>query len=202
MHFWERERLTVGRGGIVTTEIQLTKGYVAIVDDLDADLTEFNWSYMDGYAIRWGKRQGKTCGIFMHRVILERMLGRPLAPKERGDHIHHNTLDNRRSELRPATNRQNVINGRKREGISGYRGVAPSGYRGKYGWKSSITVDGKAIKIGIFDTPLEAHRQYCIAALTHHKEFAHFGNNSPFTGFTLADFEKPIIQLALPLDAA
>ena len=61
------------------------------------------------------------------------------------DHINHDSLDNRRCNLRPCTRRQNSMNQKLRpDNTSGVKGV----YKTKWGWQASITVNGKLKYIG------------------------------------------------------
>lgn len=139
-------------------QIELTQGQVALVDDIDADLAEFNWhsfyNYkVDGYyAIRnVTNSSGRRTTELMHRVILSRMLGRPLSKLELVDHIKHITLDNRRSEIRIATPSQNSQNRRKQSNnTSGYTGVWLNKNTGR--WAAEIWVGRVKKFIGYFDT--------------------------------------------------
>lgn len=167
----------------MTIEIQLSRGYIAIIDDEDADLTMFKWSANeaknDVYAFRQSWTNGKPTNVYMHRVILSRMLGRPLQRREFCDHICNDGLDNRRSNLRLATNTQNQWNRAKvQSSKSGLKGAAWCERKQRY--KSSIEVNNKRYHLGSFTSPIEAHYAYCKAALKYHGEFANFGSNSPF----------------------
>lgn len=154
-------------------EIQLTQGQVAIVDDCDADLVMLKWhsrydSKMGGY---YAQRKSNLRIILMHRVILSRMLGRELLSTEHVDHIHHNTLDNRRSEIRLATIGQNSMNRSMRsDNASGYKGVHWNSQAKK--WKVQIEIDGDNIYLGRFDDPILAALAYDTKARELFGEFA------------------------------
>ncbi len=102
------------------TEIALSKGYSAIIDEQDvARLSSHTW---------WAneKRPGKVYAfttirrktVEMHRFILE------AASDIQVDHKNRNTLDNRRENLRLADRFEQAANrGSERSPISGYRGV-------------------------------------------------------------------------------
>lgn len=189
----------------MTVEIKLTRGYVAIVDKEDADLGNFRWSALirgnQVHAQRYVAINGKPTCFYMHRVILERIVGRPLETKEYCDHINVNGLDNQRANLRIASPAENTRNmGLRSDNASGYRGVCFANRKNK--WLTQISINGKPSFVGHFNDPLEAHRAYCIASLIHHGEYGNFGSNSPFAGMTLEQLQAPVIQLALPLQDA
>lgn len=103
--------------------------------------------------------------VKMHQLLLD-------APKI--DHKNGRGTDNRRCNLRPATNGQNranshtpIING------LGYRGVEPCGDK----FRARIGHDGRLVRIGVFDTPEQAARAYDEKARELHGEFA--GLNFP-----------------------
>lgn len=173
-------------------EIPLTKGYVAIVDECDADLLQYSWRALitDGhvYAVRSFYIGKKQHGEYMHRAILERMIGKKLTSKDKADHILGKTLDNRRSEIRLATNAQNVQNcDRSTRNTSGYKGVSYSTYHQKY--RAQIMVNKRKLHLGWFVDPAEAHTAYCEAAIKHFGEFANFGTPRPMTIIQLPLFE-------------
>lgn len=176
----------------MTVERTSKWGCTIIVDDEDADLLPAvcRIKSKNVYVIVPGEGT-------MGRIVLSRKLSRDLLRHEKADHINLNKMDNRRSNLRLATQGQNCSNvDKKRWTKTPYKGACR--HSGQL-WHSRITANGQAIQLGGFETALEAHKQYCIASLIYHGEYGHFGSNSPFQGFTLADFEAPIIQLRLPL---
>lgn len=155
-------------------EIPLTKGYVAIIDDCDADLAEYNWQTRLArgvpYATRYLWINQKNKQLFMHRVILERMVGRPLTRQDQTDHIHGMTLDNRRSEIRLATYTENSHNtGMRKNNTSGYKGVSYSEYHGKF--RAQLQLRNKKIHLGWYITAEEAYVVFCEAAKKYHGEF-------------------------------
>ena len=158
-------------------------GYSVLVDDEDEDLLLIAWK------IKFrenGPSYVRNSHGFLHRLILERKLGRSLNGGEVVDHANGDGLDNRRSNLRVATQSQNMQNANKKGGKHGYKGI--NDCRGNR-YTASIRVDGKPTGLGAYPTPLDAHKAYCIAALKYHGEFAHFGSNSPFTKEELAGVE-------------
>lgn len=84
------------------------------------------------------------------------------------DHKNGNPLDNRRSNLRIATNQQNCMNQKVRKG-SKYKGVSklPSGR-----YRARVTVDGYHQNIGVFNTPELAALAYNEAAIKQYGQFA------------------------------
>lgn len=152
----------------MTIEVKLTKNQVAIIDDIDSDLLDFKWNYHPkGYAQLASIKKGPL----MHRVILERKLGRELDKFERSDHVNGNGLDNRRSNLRVATMMQNMWNQRlSKNNTSGYKGVYLLKKDGL--WRAQIMVNRKAIFLGDHIIPEDAARAYDKAAKQYHGEFA------------------------------
>ena len=110
----------------------------------------------------------------MHRVVLERIIGRKLQKNEVVDHINHDSLDNRRCNLRVATIRQNAQNMRVRsDNTSGYKGVYK---HSKGGFVAQIWVKSEHRYLGYFATPELAHEAYCKAAEQYFGEFANYGD--------------------------
>ncbi len=156
-----------------TIEIILTKGYVAIVDECDADLAMYKWRAGNErdtvYAIREiGKRPDRKNEL-MHRVILERIINQPLLKGQEVDHIDGNCCNNKRSNLRLATHSQNSKNKKRySNNTSGYKGVS----RVRNRWSATISINHKQVRIGLYATPEEAYNAYCEAAKKYYGEFA------------------------------
>jgi hypothetical protein len=156
--------------------IPLTRGQNAIVDTADYNwLNQWNWSALPHrsgkfYAMRNGYTKGKkNCEtILMHRVILG------CKDDELGDHKDHNTLNNRKSNLR-ITNY--VGNGRnsvkKSTNTTGFRGITSYITRRNIKrWVARIR-DGKTNSyIGCYESAKEAAKAYDEAAKRIHGEFA------------------------------
>lgn len=154
----------------MTVEIPLTQGMAALVDDEDAErvLAQGKWYAHRNrhafYALRMSRRpDGSRQTIGLHTFLT----GWPLV-----DHINGDGLDNRRANLRPATDTENRRNARRRtDNTSGFRGVHWHKARGT--WRARISVDGQRVCLGYHPTADAAARAYDAAALVHHGEFAH-----------------------------
>lgn len=93
-------------------EIKLTQGFVAIVDDEDYErLSHYKWHAnkvgYDGdvvYARRRSRKGEKGTHIYMHRFIMN------TADNQEVDHIDYNTLNNRKSNLRNVSKKDNLKN--------------------------------------------------------------------------------------------
>lgn len=115
------------------------------------------------YAVFQTWKNNKPSNIPLHRFIIN-------APKNlEVDHINHNTLDNRKSNLRLATkaeNAQNKIKAQSNNKTSGIRGVSWKKDRQK--WKAYLSVNRKQIHIGYFDDIKEAEIAIKKARATYH----------------------------------
>jgi len=157
--------------------IPLSKGYETIVSIEDADLASLTWYALYGkgskpYAVRNNPLKTPS-HITLHRTIACRIYGELLINGMQVDHIDGNSLNNKRENLRLATQAQNSSNsqGQKRQVDRGYLKGAHYHKRNKY-WSSSITVNGVNIHLGTFKSMEEAHEAYKTAAIKYFGEFA------------------------------
>jgi hypothetical protein len=97
----------------------------------------------------------------MHRAILGLEYG---DRKRVVDHANHDTLDNRRSNIRIASVSQNNHN-TSRKNKTGFKGVS---YRSDINkWMAKIGINRKYFYLGYFSTPQEAHEAYCKASIIY-----------------------------------
>lgn len=136
--------------------ITLTLDQITVVDNQDYKYLVKSkcWACYDpkkngyyGYTNVDGKRKS------IHRVILERKLGRPLDYKKMCDHRNGNTLDNRRTNLREADRSLNSFNSKiHKSNILGVRGIRFKNNK----YVPRIKYKGKAYYLGTYNTLDEA----------------------------------------------
>lgn len=140
----------------------LRGGYIAKVDDADADLLlSCAWQpreskLADGRLVVHVARSvgPKRTSVYIHHFIIG------LPPEGcRIDHIDGDGLNNCRSNLRIATHSQNAFAQRIRsDNTSGHKGVSWDKESRK--WYASIAFNGKRIKLGRYATIQEAVAVY------------------------------------------
>ena len=153
-------------------EIFITKGKIAIVDDDDFEyLNQWKWyCRAHDYAVRDMRvindsRLSKTNYVLMHREVIYAPAGYEV------DHVNHNTLDNRKENLRLCTHSQNAKNTKMpKNNTSGYKGVNWKKERNK--WYAYITVEQTRLFLGYYNNVIEAAHAYDYAASIYFGEFA------------------------------
>lgn len=160
--------------------IPLTKGLSAKIDPEDFSVvSQFKWCAMSNgtegvfYAARMaypgkdenGKKQWLL--ILLHRFLMKATGGR----QQPVDHRNRDPLDCRKKNLRvstPVLNAQNRrVNSRNESGLKGAQK-----HRDPNKWCSRITVNGKVIFLGMFDSAEDAHQAYRKAATEFFGEYA------------------------------
>lgn len=141
------------------------QGKVAKVSLVDAKWARrYRWylSRENGYPVRYEKRGKSFVVLHMHRDLLQ--------PPEGfiGEHKNRDRLDNRRSNIRVATQENNCWNMPKT--TTNFRAVTKSRFKGvklnlKSGtWNARITVSKKTHSLGGYRTEKDAARAYDVAA--------------------------------------
>lgn len=124
-------------------------------------VSKHGWYLDKQYAA--AKIRGKR--VYLHKFILG------IDDKRIVDHINHDKLDCRKSNLRVATRGQNEANkGLLKNNTSGYKGV--SYHKRDKKWRAQIGFEGKKIYLGAYNTPEEAFAAYAEASLLYFGQFA------------------------------
>ena len=142
-------------------ELEITRRngtkYTVLYDDIDHSLvSQFTWrihprSANLHYAITHIKLpDGRRSTQHMHTMIAGPGV----------DHINHNGLDNRRTNLRPATPSLQGANRRPQVHSSRFKGV----YRQGKVWRAEIQINNRSHPLGQFSSEEEAARTYDDAA--------------------------------------
>lgn len=152
--------------------IELTKGKRAKVSHEDFEaLSAWSWSASESHgrksvALRGVARGDGRSTMTMHRQIM----GLTAFDGLEVDHINHDTLDNRRTNLRVVSPGANKRWQPARGGSSNFVGVTWDSNRGK--WRAQIQVDGRVKNLGRFDSEIAAaaaRDQYVKANQTGHR---------------------------------
>jgi hypothetical protein len=151
----------------MSKSIPLSQGKSALVDDEDYDrLNAYEWFLSGtGYAVGFVPRDDKFRLEYLHRFITQAAEGQLV------DHINGDSLDNRQTNLRFATPRQNVQNKRLSSlSLTGLKGVGYHRDRRKY--HARIQLQGICFHLGFFDDAKTAALAYDEAARLLFGEFA------------------------------
>lgn len=149
--------------------IELPDGSTVKVDASDYEyLSQWKWNNVGGYAARVvypTGLKGASYRVLMHRVILA------CPEKLIVDHINHETLDNRKENLRIATRSQNQWNTLiSKNNTSGHKGINWDRVNKK--WRAGVGRNDKYINLGRFDTIEEAVAVRIKYINNEHGEFA------------------------------
>ena len=150
-------------------KIKLTHDEYAIVDDDDYHrLNQYKWhlSYT-GYAIRSiTLTKGVRGKELIHRKVIN------ATENQAVDHINKNRLDNRKSNLRIATQQQNTWNRSKtiKPTSSRFKGVCWRSHARK--WQANIRISNRQVHLGYFAEESQAAKAYADKALEVFGEFA------------------------------
>lgn len=155
------------------SQIALTKGQVAIIDEEDYVLvSKYKWNYLKtGYATTSvGGRKNKKM-IYMHRLIMD------AKPDQTIDHINGNKLDNRKVNLRFCDDSQNGANSIRRSSkqySSKYKGVFKKNDGRQKCWIAQHIIGRKKYYIGAFYSEEEAKEAYKNFVIQNRGEYAKY----------------------------
>jgi hypothetical protein len=146
--------------------VPLTRGLFAIIDEADFErVSAHRWyavvipaGYV--YARSTGRIDGRR--QYLHQFVLG------IDGRDIGDHRNGDGLDNRRSNLRRCSHKENIRNQRTALGKVLPKGVSPKGKK----YAAKIRVDGRLIWLGVFETITEATLAYDTAAKQFFGEYA------------------------------
>lgn len=170
----------------MTREIPLTHGHVALVDDEDYDdLVRYRWHARKEGRLWYAFRTESDHKIAMHNVISGHL---------KTGHVNGNCLDNRRSNLVPATQAQGRWSERKhpaKKTTSRFKGVSWDSRRCK--WVAQIKRPGSHF-LGRFVSEEDAARAYDEAAREAFGEFAALNFPGPGERSALGDFNPEAVS--------
>src|SRR3990167_5896310 len=154
----------------VSATLELTQNQWTLVDAEDIpDLIQWAWyahwapNIRGYYAIRNEPRgNGKQKVVRMSRYLTNAKRDFVV------DHISHNTLDNRKDNLRVCLNSENGQNraGMQSNNTSLYKGVSYHKHTGK--WQGKIRVNKSDKHLGLFDSPQDAALAHDEAVRKYH----------------------------------
>lgn len=152
----------------MSSYLTLSQNKKTLVCDCHLDLVvNYKWQYNrvrndGGYAVRTDRSNSTQSSVWLHRVINN-------TPENmQTDHINGDKLDNRCTNLRSVTARQNSYNRPlRRDNKTGAKGI----YERFGKWRAMIRVDGRLKHIGVFSSKAEATNAYNEMALLVQSEY-------------------------------
>jgi hypothetical protein len=157
--------------------IKLTKGQSALIDSEDIQLiSQYKWCFNTGYAVTTTYNSERPKRIYMHRLVVNAPNGMFV------DHHDHNTLNNRKSNLRLCTNAENQRNSKKHINCtSRFKGVfVVSANKGRnFYYRMIIKINGHVIGKSFPFSPegeVLAAIEYNRVAKEHYGDFAYLNH--------------------------
>ena len=150
--------------------LMTSSGHTIIVDNEDyADISQYHWyirirkRYGADIYRRLSRKEGRK-KIVIHRHILGLSTNDPNV-----DHVNGNRFDNRRSNLRLATQAENSWNRHICNSASGFYGVYPAHKSRK--WIATIMKHGRISYLGSFNSKKQAAIRRDTATIALHQNF-------------------------------
>lgn len=137
----------------MSVRIRLNRGDTLIIDERDyLSINKYSWTSNNGYVFRTKFDNGSAKRIYIHRHLTKAPDGMVV------DHINGNPLDNRRSNLRVCTHKENSRNRKKPNSglLSKFKGVRPR----ENGFEANVSTEGKTYYVGTFSSEIEAAIAY------------------------------------------
>lgn len=137
-------------------------GQIVLVDDEDSHWLEDNKWYITN------KEYVSVNNFALHRLVMGCVSGDNIVV----DHINHNTLDNRKCNLRKCTFRENLLNskGKPNHRSTPYKGVFPTSYNS---YIVKIKNGNTETLVGTYKNLYEAAIAYNNAAIENFGEYAY-----------------------------
>jgi len=145
--------------------------------DYDQSSGAFAWRTTTTNRVATGSKAGYASGGYVmigidgvrygaHRLAIFYVTG--AMPEGEVDHINGNRCDNRIANLRSVSHMENMQNERKPRSSnrSGLLGVSLCSQTGRY--RAFISINGKSVSVGRFDTPEKAYDAYVAAKRQRH----------------------------------
>lgn len=124
-------------------EVTLTRGFVAQIDDADAELVQRYAPWSAGefgrpglwYAFTNVKTERGWRVLYMHRLIID------APPRQPVDHVDDDGLNNRRGNLQLIGNGPNIAKGRRPERKLLTRSMVPKETTKRRGWRVAQPIE-------------------------------------------------------------